>query len=370
MNRTATTLGAIVRYSTFFHDKQIALVGTPVELADGTQYGLSMVPPAQFAIVARDGRVPTRPLELRGRVFDIGRFASDDSRLGPLNLPTVINALMPDRWPRREELFILSGATWTDANPQVAPSLRNLALQPEHFEGQTITIAGRFRGRNLLGDLPAWPRQSQWDFVLQTADAAVWVVGKRPKGDGFDLSTTSRSHTGRWLEVTGTVSIVDDLPLLKASRIVETEAEPEPEEVATPTAIPLPPPEVIFSAPVDAETDVSPSVMVQIQFSRPVTPATLQPNIRIRYADASLGAVPAWTVRYRPGPIAAEVEFESPLAGGVDVIVELTDGVQGVDGVGLLPRTIRFTTANRRSSSDPVVPVSLSAPAGRPAPAR
>jgi len=347
MSRVATTIGAIRRYPVFYHDKIVSIVGTPVETAGGALTGLAMEAPRQFIIAPQTGRVPLRPLELRGRLFDIGRFASDDSRLGPLDLQRIVTTAVGDRWPAREQLLILSGATWSDMDTQPVPGMRNLALQPERFDGQTIVVRGRFRGRNLLGDLPAWPRRSQWDFVLQTADAAVWVVGKRPRGDGFDLATTSRAQTGRWLEATGRVEIVDDLPVIVAEQLRSAEPEDDLVELDEPAAPVLPPPAVIFSAPTQGETDIPRDVVVRLQFSRPIQPASLQPNIRIRYAEGVAEALPAWTVTYRPGPIAAEIRFAAPLAGGVEVVLELDSAVRSPDGVGLTPLTIRFTTSGR-----------------------
>jgi hypothetical protein len=286
-------------------------------------------------------------LEMRGRLFDIGRFASDDSRLGPLDLPRVIKAASGDRWPARGQLLVLHGTTWiergSDRSAPPPPTLRNLALIPEQFQGQTVTVRGRFRGRNLLGDLPAWPRRSEWDFVIQTADAAVWVVGKRPRGDGFDLSPTSRAQTGRWLEVTGRFDIVDDLPVIVAERLRAAEPIDDAEPAETPPPA-LPPAVVLFSAPTQDEADIARDVVVRIQFSRPVRPETLEPNIKVRYAGGVTETVPKWTVTYRPGPIAAEIRFATPLAAGVGVVVEVGAGVQSPDGVAVTPMTLRFTT--------------------------
>ena len=344
MTRLATTLAAIQRYPVFYHDKTITIVGTTVEAAGGTLSALTVEAPKQFIVVPQSGRVPTRPLELRGRLFDIGRFASDDSRLGPLDLPRVIKAVVSDdRWPARGQLLILHGATWAERDAQQAATMRNLALIPERFQGQTVTVRGRFRGRNLLGDLPAWPRRSEWDFVIQTADAAVWVVGKRPRGDGFDLVPTSRAQTGRWLEVTGRFEIVDDLPVIVADRLRTAEAIDDAEPAAEPPPA-LPPAVVVFSAPTQDEADIARDVVVRLQFSRPIQPATLEPNIKIRYADGVTETLPKWTVTYRPGPIAAEIRFAEPLAAGVGIIVELGEGVKSPDGVGATPMTLRFTT--------------------------
>lgn len=343
MSRLATTLAALQRYPVFYHDKVITIVGTAIEADGGTLAALAMDAPKQFIIVPRSGRVPVRPLELRGRLFDIGRFASDDSRLGPLDLPRVIKAVAGDRWPARGQLLVLHGATWSDRDAQQAATMRNLALVPDRFQGQTVTVRGRFRGRNLLGDLPAWPRRSEWDFVIQTADAAVWVVGKRPRGDGFDLSPTSRAQTGRWLEVTGRFEIVDDLPVIVAERLRTAEPIDDAEPAEEP-APPQPPAVVVFSAPTQDEADIPRDVVVRLQFSRPIQPSSLEPNIRIRYADGVTDTVPKWTVTYRPGPIAAEIRFATPLAAGVGVVVEVGAGVQSPDGIGATPMTLRFTT--------------------------
>ena len=48
-------------------------------------------------------------------------------------------------------------------------------------------MVGQFGGRNLLGDLPDSPGQSRWDFVLRSADAAIWVTNLRPRGKDFEL---------------------------------------------------------------------------------------------------------------------------------------------------------------------------------------
>ncbi|MEO6221987.1 MAG: Ig-like domain-containing protein [Vicinamibacterales bacterium] len=343
MSRVAATLAAIEHYPLFYHDKAVTIVATTVETAGAALTGIAVDPPKQFIIVPQSGRVPSRQLELRGRLFDIGRFTSDDSRLGPLDLPRVITTAMGDRWPARGQLLILHGATWSERDAQPAATMRNLALVPERFQGQTVTVRGRFRGRNLLGDLPAWPRRSQWDFVLQTADAAVWVAGKRPRGDGFDLATTSRAQTGRWLEVTGRFEIVDDLPVIVAEQLRTAEAvdDAEPAEAPPP---PLPPATIVFSAPTPDEAEIARDIVVRLQFSRPILPASLEPNIKVRYADGVTEPVPKWTVVYRAGPIAAEIRFSTPLAPGVGVVVEVGAGVQSTDRVGVTPTTLRFTT--------------------------
>ena len=111
----------------------------------------------------------------------------------------------PERWPRPGEELVLSVTAVAEAQLATSPSVRALALQPWRFEGQKVTVVGQFRGRNLFGDLPSAPGKSRYDFVLRSADAAVWVTDLRPRGRGFDLSVDARVDTGRWLQVSGTV---------------------------------------------------------------------------------------------------------------------------------------------------------------------
>jgi hypothetical protein len=51
--------------------------------------------------------------------------------------------------------------------------VRAVVLRSEAFDGKPVTLRGRFRAQNLYGDVPAWPRQSQWDFVLPLAPTSI-----------------------------------------------------------------------------------------------------------------------------------------------------------------------------------------------------
>ncbi len=144
-----------------------------------------------------------------------------------------------------------------------------MALDPNRYVDQEVTVVGRFRGRNLYGDLPDAPGKSRWDFVIQSADAAVWVTGRRPRGDGFDLNIDNRVDTGRWLEVAGQVKFDRGLVRLEATSIRpgQPPAQSAPEALVK-MPVHVPPPEVVFSAPTNDETDVEPTASIRIQFSR------------------------------------------------------------------------------------------------------
>ena len=83
------------------------------------------------------------------------------------------------------------------------PTIRGMVLFPARYREQKVTITGQYAGRNLLGDLPDAPGRSRYDFVIRSADAAVWVSGIRPRGKDFELALDQRIDTGRWVEVTG-----------------------------------------------------------------------------------------------------------------------------------------------------------------------
>src|SRR5207342_2131812 len=102
-------------------------------------------------------------------------------------------------------VFVILNAASVESPLPADATIRALALAPEHYRDRSVTLIGRFRGSNLFGDLPLPVAKSRWDFVLQSADSAVWITGLRPRGKGFDLDPTARVDTGHWLQVTGTV---------------------------------------------------------------------------------------------------------------------------------------------------------------------
>src|SRR5581483_4608682 len=116
-----------------------------------------------------------------------------------------------------------------------------------------------FAGRNLLGELPDAPAKSRYDFVLRTADAAVWVTNLRPRGKDFELSLDTRIDTGRWLEVTGTVQQGRGMQWLDGAQGTLALTKPPAERpIEEPVRVAIaPPPEVLFSAPTEDETDVA-----------------------------------------------------------------------------------------------------------------
>ena len=166
-----------------------------------------------------------------------------------------------------------------------APPLRAVAMEPARFEGQSVTIIGQFRGRNLFGDLPEAPAQNRYQFVLRSSDAALWVMGMQPRGKGFNFDPSKRIDTGRWVKVQGTVEAAKGLTWLEGTSI---ELAPEPQETATEVEIDVPPPppvEILFAAPPRAKPTCGSTERIRMQLSRDLNPATLKDRIRITYSS-------------------------------------------------------------------------------------
>ena len=346
--RRATTITAIRNYPGFYHQQTVLVVGevrgTLERATIGTEEGA-------IALVAREIR--EGKVEARGQLLDIGRVSQDDPRLIPFNLLDRIRAQYQDRWPKPgEELILLLGSTGPApvATDVTAPPLRALAMEPAKYDAQKITIVGQFRGRNLFGDLPEAPAQNRFQFVVRSADAAVWVMGVAPKGKTFSFDPSKRIDSGRWVKVQGTVHSAKGLTWLDATSI---DLAPAPEET-TEVAIDLPPPppvEILFAAPSEGEADVRVTERIRLQLSRDLDPATLKDHVRLTYSAADSKergeAQPpsiAFTTNYTRETRALEIRPTEPLERFRLVKMEILEGVKGTDGGPMKPFTLTFTT--------------------------
>jgi hypothetical protein len=84
-------------------------------------------------------------------------------------------------------------------------TLEDLVTKPERYDGKTVNVRGVFRGENLFGDLPSASRDKSSDWVIKDDVFAVWVSGRKPKGDGFELDAGLKRDTNKWLQVVGLV---------------------------------------------------------------------------------------------------------------------------------------------------------------------
>lgn len=347
--RRSTTVESLAAYPVFHHLQAVRVRGRLVTDGIGTALlggGSRVLLIGDAALATADGDV-----EVTGTFVDVGRLAEDDPRVASYNLVALTQKVLNRDWPAQGELLIVIAEDVTRAEPFTQTTLRALALAPETYDGQTVTVSGRFRGRNLFGDQPAAPGRSRFDFIIQLADASVWVVGRQPRADGVDLRVDRRMDTGRWLEVHGDVRTARGLVWIEAIDVKGAAAvvEPTEDEVVVPL-LPAPLPTVVFSAPTGNELDVSPTTTVRVQFSRDMAPDSFKGNVRVRYLDtesAERGEPQPPTVAvatsYDAGRRVLELKFATPLERFRTVEVELGEGILSADERPLAPWTLRFT---------------------------
>jgi hypothetical protein len=351
-----TTLAALTAHPLFFHRQRarvqgevlVEAGGQVVYLTDGARR-IFLGDPGGRAVATGDR------FEVTGTFWDVGRLQPDDSRLPSYDFQAIARAALSRDWPNPGEMLILLVERAQAASGAAEPSLRAIALDPAKFDGRLVTVAGRFRGANLYGDLPSVAAQGKWDFVLHAADAAVWITGLQPKGKGFNLDPRARVDTGRWLRVSGVVRQQGAIVWIEAQDIQATDAQPEaeaeppapPEQMSRPK--PATPPVVVFSAPVQDDTDVVTTTDVRIQFSRDMDPATFTSRVTASYfGGASDGPPPpAISFAYRQTLRVLEIRFKAPLERYRTVRLELADGITAIDGLPLGPYALTFSIGGR-----------------------
>ena len=350
--RRVATLQALAAHPIFFHGKEV-LVRAEAE----SEQTLTYLVDDQHRLLALDVTPPiegTRDrLEILGTFYDVGRLDPTDQRLAGYPFDRLAERFFNKPWPGAGDLPVIIAASSRPATELRETTLRTLALEPEKHIDHGVTVTGRFRGRNLYGDLPKAPGQSRWDFVLVSAEAAIWVVGKEPKGDDFELDVLARVDTGRWLEVTGNMRYEMGMVLLEAGaiRLAEPSADAKSSVRAPLETRQGSPPEVIFSAPLQNDADVPRDMLVRLQFSRDMDPLSFEGHVTVTYAgnrSVECGQPydhsAAFQLVYQPRNRVLEIRFESELERFRLLNVELFDGITATDGARLAPWTLSFLT--------------------------
>jgi hypothetical protein len=345
--RRATNISELTNYPGFFHGRPVVIVATLAMNERGEfkaeEQGVSI------RVIPRNVSPVEGSSELRGEFWDIGRMRQDDPRLAALD-PRVFHVDPEGSWPRPGEMVVIVATAINPSVSPTAPSVRAIALNPSRYIGESVTVVGQFQGRNLGGDLPDAPGRSRYDFVLRSADAALWICNARPKGNGFDLALDARSDTGRWLQVSGKVQESRGLLWIDAEAgtlelAKAPQQPPAPEESSAPAG---PPPEAIFSVPTDGETEVPAVTSVRIQFSRDLDPSTLKGAVHVWYVGTAGGpdvelAPSDFATQYIGGNRELIITFKLGLERFRTVRVELTDAVLGTDKQALKPWKLAFS---------------------------
>src|SRR3954471_22010729 len=351
--RRATNLTTLLAYPGFFHSRPILIVGKvaiekdQLRLSDDT---------ASVHLVFK-GNAPDGLDEVRGEFWDLGRMKADDIRLSTYDLRQVFKIDPEGAWPRPGDVTAIVATAVAPAALPAQASIRSIVLNPSRYLDQKVAITGQFSGRNLLGEMPDAPGKSRYDFVLRSSDAAIWLSNMRPRlkdanGKDVELGLDARIDTGRWLSLRGTLEMIRGMVVLdaEAGSLAAAKAPTETTREEEPIRVPAgPPPEVIFSAPTQEETDVLMGTTVRIQFSRDLDPATLKGRIKAHYlqsqsAERGEPVTPPveFTFQYAPANRVLELKFTKPLERFRTLNIDLVDGIVGTDGQPLKPWTLTF----------------------------
>ncbi len=343
-----TTLAALTTYPLFFHASRVRVLGE-VAIEPATEIDWLTDQTRRVALVGADraGAGAGSRVQVTGSFFDLGRLQPDDVRLGTHDFRALSRAVLNRDWPGPGEVLVVVADAAAAAENPAEPTLRSIAIDPASYEGKRVSLAGRFRGANLYGDVPAGPGKSKWDFVLQAADAAVWVTALRPRGKGFELDPHARVDTGRWIRVAGVVRHegalvwIEGQTIQRADAVEDTPEEPAPAQIRVPAR----PPAVIFSAPIQNDTDVPSKTDIRVQFSRDMEAGSFKERVRMTYFGGAPEPPPApsFAWAYRQGTRVLEIKLQAPLERFRTVRVELLEGITASDGTPLTPWTLTFT---------------------------
>ena len=237
----------------------------------------------------------------------------------------------------------------TEGDPKKPISARDVTLEslvttPGKRDGETVRVVGKFRGRNLYGDLPGSSQQKGADWVIKDDMFAVWVTGRKPKGSGWELDTTLKRDTGKWIEVIGRPETRRGVTYLRAVRVSLTsapsalaDAKPPP----PPPERPKRPPVIVFALPLDGEGGVPPTSRFVVQFNKDMDQATFAGKVYLRYAGPRLPGDRAFDgvkLSYDDGRRALTVDPGDVLRPGRWLELVLLPGIADVEGMTLVPR--------------------------------
>jgi hypothetical protein len=242
--------------------------------------------------------------------------------------------------PRPDEYYLQA---WECIGPDAAATaegkpvtLPELLANMGDYQGEIVRVVGRFRGRNLLGDLPARSQKGTGDWVIKSDRAAVWVTGHKPGGDGWGLDL-EKPGSGEWLEVVGRPRVRDGVAYVQAMKVALV-APPRGARVAPARRLlssrPDEPPSVAFSLPLEGEP-IAANARIVLQFDRHMDEESFKDRVRLREEGGSEIGVHLAYDESRRSLVITPVRALSP---GRRVRLELLPGIVDVDGVPLAPR--------------------------------
>ena len=223
-------------------------------------------------------------------------------------------------------------------------SLEELLSRPGKYDNKIVHVVGKFRGQNLYGDLPARSQRNSADWVIKDDLYAVWVSGRKTKGDGWALDPKLKRDTGKWLDVVGRPTTISGVTYLQALQ-VSLGSPPKPTADAAP---PPPPPErpkvppvVVFSLPLDGDREVPPTGRFAVQFSKDMNEESFKDRVLLRYAGRPQPGDRDFSgakVTYDGGRRALIIDPGDVLRSGRVLELILLPGIVDMDGLPLETR--------------------------------
>jgi hypothetical protein len=228
-------------------------------------------------------------------------------------------------------------------------TLEKLVSRPGSEDGHNVRVVGKFRGRNLYGDLPARSERASSDWVIKDDVYAVWVTGKKPKGSGWELDASLKRDTGKWIEVVGRPETRGGVTYLRAVQVTLS-APPTPTAEVQPPPPPPPkpkvPPVVVFSLPLDGEGEVPSDSRFVVQFNKDMDEKTFEGRVQLRYAGPPRPGDRAFDgikLSYDGGLRALTVDPGDLLRSGRQLELVLLPGIADTEGLTLVARPGRET---------------------------
>lgn len=229
-------------------------------------------------------------------------------------------------------------------------SLESLVTAPGKRDGQLVRVTGMFRGANLYGDLPRDSRARRGDWVIKDGVYAIWITGRRPRGEGFALDASSRGDSDRWVEVVGRVETRNGVTILDGLRVTLTSAPSPPAAAAAPSPLPaksMVAPRIVFTLPMDGDTEVPLDSRFIVQFSKDMVDASFYDRVVLRYAGAPQPGDRAFdglVLEYDGARRALTVDPGGRLRPNRAVELVLSPGILDTDGLALVPRAASAAT--------------------------
>ena len=271
--RRATNIAALQAFPAFYHGRQIVLVGQVATENNGTIRATDGI--ASVHVVFK-GSAPDGNDEIRGEFWDLGRMKSDDPRLANIDLRSTFGVDPDGAWPRPGDVTaIMATAIAPAERAPVSVDSRDraqpVALRESEGHGQRSVHRSQPAGRSSrrAGAQPLGFRDSLGGRRPLGERRAAEGQGLRPRARrAAGHEPLARDHRRR---ARGTRAAVARGRRRRAFSWARRRRHRAPVEEAAPVRVPAaPPPEVVFSAPTQEETDVALHTSVRIQFSRDI----------------------------------------------------------------------------------------------------